>query len=154
MNKHYYVNVKFTRQNGDDSTTSVSEFFLVNAVSFTDAETIISGYMEDLIRSKEVVGVFNVESMVKREYTEIIFDETGETDYWHEFASTGIVIDHDAGKEVKSKLKFLIQEKNVDTALIKMHEIMQNGTSDSYSIDKFTTTKIQEVLEINLDSNE
>ena len=129
MQTWFECKVKYVKVDEDGRERKVSEVYLVDAVSFTDAETRIIQQMETMVR-----GEFMVDNIKKSNIVEIFPNESGE--WWYK-ARIGIVtIDEKAGKEKKINNYFLIAADDLKQALIRLEEGL------SYVLVPYQTTSL------------
>ena len=115
MQTWFEVKVKYVKVDQDGRERKVSEVYLIDAVSFTDAETRIIQQMQQMIR-----GEFQVDNIKKSNIIEIYPAENGE--FWYK-ARIGIVtIDEKAGKEKKVNNYFLVAADDFKEALLRLEE--------------------------------
>ncbi|MDP2887629.1 MAG: DUF4494 domain-containing protein [Bacteroidota bacterium] len=115
MQTWFECKVKYVKIDDDGRERKVSEVYLVDAVSFTDAETRIIQQMETMVR-----GEFMVDNIKKSNIVEIYPHENGE--WWYK-ARIGIVtIDEKAGKEKKINNYFLVAADDLKQALQRLEE--------------------------------
>jgi len=115
MQTWFEVKVKYVKVDQDGRERKVSEVYLIDAVSFTDAETRIIQQMQQMIR-----GEFQVDNIKKSNIIEIFPSESGE--FWYK-ARIGIVtIDEKAGKEKKVNNYFLVAADDFKEALLRLEE--------------------------------
>lgn len=115
MQTWFECKVKYVKIDDDGRERKVSEAYLVDAVSFTDAETRIIQQMETMVR-----GEFMVDNIKKSNIVEIYPHENGE--WWYK-ARIGIVtIDEKAGKEKKINNYFLVAADDLKQALQRLEE--------------------------------
>lgn len=129
MQTWFEVKVKYVKIDDDGREKKVSEAYLVDAVTFTDAETRIIQQMETMVR-----GEFIVDNIKKSNIVEIFPNETGE--WWYK-AKIGIVtIDEEKGKEKKINNYFLIAADDIKEALQRLEEGL------SYILVPYQTTSL------------
>jgi len=129
MQTWFECKVKYVKVDDDGRERKVSEVYLVDAVSFTDAETRIIQQMETMVR-----GEFMVDNIKKSNIVEIFPNESGE--WWYK-ARIGIVtIDEKAGKEKKINNYFLVAADDLKQALLRLEEGL------SYVLVPYQTTSL------------
>ncbi len=129
MQTWFECKVKYVKVDDDGRERKVSEVYLVDAVSFTDAETRIIKQMETMVR-----GEFMVDNIKKSNIVEIFPHENGE--WWYK-ARIGIVtIDEKAGKEKKINNYFLVAADDLKQALQRLEEGL------SYILVPYQTTSL------------
>ncbi len=112
---------KIDEQSGKEK--KVSETYLIDAVSFTEAESRIYKEMESMIR-----GEFIVTNIRKANYTEIFENEDG--DIWYKSKISFASVDEKSGKEKKVSNQILVLASDVKDAFEKIHQGMGGMTVD------------------------
>jgi len=139
MNTFFECRVKFERiEETSGKSKKVNLPYLVDAVSFTEAESRIYEEME-----KYVSGEFNIVSIKKCNYTELFFFDEG--DKWWEAKVVFETIDEDSGKSKKVANKMLVMADNLEEARKRIDESMVGMTID-FEITSVKETKIDEVF--------
>jgi hypothetical protein len=119
MNSWFTVKVKYTKQLEDGQLKRVTEPYLLDAVSFTDAEARIYEEMGQIIR-----GEFIVTNIAKTEFADIFQYEDEFT--WYKCKVSYLSVDADSGKEKRVTNQFLVSASNVKEA----YERLQESLSD------------------------
>lgn len=88
---------------------TVTEPYLIDAVSFTDAESRINKEMEPYIS-----GEFNVTNIKRANFSELIPNDNG--DRWFKCKVTYLTIDEEKGVEKRTNTYMLVQSNNVKEA--------------------------------------
>jgi hypothetical protein len=129
MQTWFECKVKYVKIDDDGRERKVNEVYLVDAVTFTDAETRIIQNVQTMVR-----GEFVVDNIKKSNIIEIFPHEVGE--WWYK-AKIGIVtIDEKAGKEKKINNYFLLAADDIKEALQRLEEGL------SYVLVPYQTTSI------------
>jgi len=129
MQTWFECKVKYVKVDDDGRERKVSEVYLVDAVTFTDAETRIIQQLQTMVR-----GEFVVDNIKKSNIVEIFPHENGE--WWYK-AKIGIVtIDENAGKEKKINNYFLVAADDIKEALQRLEEGL------SYVLVPYQTTSL------------
>ena len=129
MQTWFECKVKYVKIDDDGRERKVSEVYLVDAVTFTDAETRIIQNVSTMVR-----GEFIVDNIKKSNIVEIYPHENGE--WWYK-AKIGIVtIDEKAGKEKKINNYFLVAADDIKQALQRLEEGL------SYILVPYQTTSL------------
>jgi len=115
MQTWFEVKVKYVKVDQDGRERKVSESYLVDAVSFTDAETRIIQQMQQIIR-----GEFQVDNIKKSNIIEIFPAESGE--FWYKARIAIVTIDEKAGKEKKINNYFLVAADDFKEAFQRLEE--------------------------------
>lgn len=143
----YFLTVaKFEKVLENGSQRKVSEQYLVDAMSCTEAE---ARTLEEL--KPFVSGELEVTSTKQMAYSEIFFNENGDR-YW-ECKIDFITLDETSGVEKKTRCKMLVQASNIKEAMDNLNEGMK-GTLDDYWIAGINETKIMDVYTVDLEFKE
>lgn len=130
------VKVRYDKMTDSGKTVRVTDPYLVDAVSCTEAESRvveeISSYVSD----------FNVLNVGKTKISEIFWDETG--DRFYKVKVNFITIDEKSGVEKRKASFILVQASTFKDALANFNKGMK-GTMADYEIEAITETKIVEV---------
>ncbi|HKJ40683.1 MAG TPA: DUF4494 domain-containing protein [Sunxiuqinia sp.] len=116
MQTWFECKVKYVKVDQDGRERKVSESYLVDAVSFTDAETRMIEQMQQLVRG----GEFHIDNIKKSNIIEIFPHEDGE--YWFKAKIGLVTIDEKAGKEKKINNYFLVAADDFKQALQRLEE--------------------------------
>ena len=125
-----------TLENGKEK--KVTECYIVNAVSFTDAEAKVIHHVQDVI-----TGLFEVKSIRKYKVSEIVPSELGDT--YFKCKLNFITLDEKSGAEKKTAVYMLVDAENLDKAKVLLVEHMKSTMTD-YSIEKIEETKLMAVI--------
>lgn len=129
MQTWFECKVKYVKVDDDGRERKVNEVYLVDAVTFTDAETRIIQNVQQMVR-----GEFIVDNIKKSNIVEIFPHEEGE--WWYK-AKIGIVtIDEKAGKEKKINNYFLVAADDIKQALQRLEDGL------SYILVPYQTTSL------------
>lgn len=143
MNSWYTIKVKYTKQLEDGRLKRVTEPYLVDAVSFTDAEARI---YEEI--GTAVKGEFLITGISKTEFADIFYYEDSED--WYKCKLTYVNLDADSGKEKKVSQNFLVTAKNVKDAYDRIGESMKDMLV-TYEIPSIALSPIVEIFPYNPD---
>lgn len=127
MQTWFEVKVKYVKIDNDGRERKVSESYLVDAVSFTDAEARIIQQMQQVIR-----GEFHIDNIKKSNIIEIFPAESGE--FWYKARIAIVTIDEKAGKEKKVNNNFLVAADDFKEALQRLEDGL------SYILVPYNTT--------------
>lgn len=136
---YFEVKVKYQKLQQDGKTKNVNEPYLVNAISFSDAEERINKALEPYIS-----GDFFVNRMAIANYSDIIKNEKG--DKWFKCKISFIAIDEKSGKERKTNTYALVEAVDVSQAK-ELIEGSMEGTVCNYEIPSVGETNIQDVFD-------
>jgi hypothetical protein len=107
--------VKYLKIDQDGRERQVTDNFLLDAVSFTDAEARITAAMQSMVR-----GGFTVADIKKSKIAEVFPAEAGE--WWFRATINLTAIDEEAGKEKKLRTVYLVQADDIKEALARLDE--------------------------------
>ena len=125
----------------DGLQKKVTEAYVVDALSFTEAETTITEEM-----SSYISGEFEVSDIKKASYKEIFFSEAEVDDRWYKAKLQFITIDEKTDKEKRSNVYYLVQAKSLPVAVKHIEEVMGTTLID-YVIASLAETQIMDVFE-------
>ncbi|MCH7400100.1 DUF4494 domain-containing protein [Belliella sp. DSM 107340] len=111
--------VKYAKENEQGLLKNVSEKYLVDAVSFTEAEAKMYELLGSVIR-----GDFQVTTAAKSNIVDVF--EYEDIDIWHECKVTYFVVDGDSGKEKKITQIMLVTAHDVKEAYDRINESLSN----------------------------
>ena len=144
----FKTKVKYQKTMEDGSEKVVSEAYVVDALSFTEAESAI---IEEM--SVYVSGELKVSNLGKASYNEILFSDVDDDDKFYTCKLQFITIDEKSEKEKRSNVTYLVQAKSLARALRYVDEVMGKSMLD-YDIVGLNETKIFDVFECHAPSSE
>ena len=136
---YFEVKIKCDRIQEDGSEKKVTESYLVDALTFTEAETFI--VKEALSCSN---GDFDVVSITKTKITELIDSNDAKADKWYKCKAIFLTIDERTSKEKKNSVYYLVLGNDLGTAKARLVEFMKGSCSD-YELVKIEETPIMDV---------
>jgi hypothetical protein len=145
MRTWYLCKVKYAKENEQGLLKSVSEQYLVDAVSFTEAETRIYDMLGSVIR-----GDFQVTNISKSNIVDVFFYE--DIDVWHKCKITYIVADADSGKEKKVTQFMLVTAHDVKEAYERIYESLNNMLV-TFRVPEVTESAIVEIFPYEKEEN-
>ena len=125
----------------DGLQKKVTESYVVDALSFTEAEKRI---MEEM--SSYISGEFNVKDIKIAPYGEIFFSDEELADRWYKCKLQYITIDEKSEKEKRSNVNFLVQAGTLKGAVNNVESVM-GGTMIDYVIASVAETTLMDVFE-------
>lgn len=138
MNRYFEVGIRYDKTMEDGTQKRVTELYLVNAFTFTEAEARIINEM-----STYISGEFDVVSMKITKYSEVL-DNDG-TRYYKAKVNT-IEIDERTSKEKKTPTFFLVRAKSIEDARKAVLDHLSTSMLD-FEIEALQETKIVDVFE-------
>jgi len=136
------TSVRFDKTMENGAIKRVTEPYLVDALSFTEAEARIIEEVTPFIS-----GEFTVSAVKKSKVSEIFWDESG--DRWYQVKAAFITINEKTGAEKRSKTVFLVQASDFKSAYDNFMQGMK-GTMADFEIIGITETAIMDVFKAKL----
>jgi hypothetical protein len=133
----YECKFKYNREDQNGGFITVTEVYLVDAVSFTDAEARVHQEVGSNYRE------FVLLTVSKYKMHELIHNESGLK--WYKCKVAITTLDEKAGKEKKARQTIMVSGNNIKEAYESVEDIFSASTSD-YEILDIVTTAIIEVL--------
>ena len=140
FSKYFEVKIQYQKMLEDGKEKKVTEQYVVEALSFTEAESRITEEMSAYIN-----GEFDVVSEKIAPYAEIILSDKGEDDKWFVSKVSLITLDEKTAKEKKTSQRLLVQADTSETALEYTKKLFGSSMSD-YTIDAVQETPTIEVF--------
>lgn len=137
MNNWYECKVKYEKTLETGTQKKVSESYLVDAMSFTEAENRIIEEMTPYI-----VGEFEVAAVKKARISELFIDPEG--DKWYRAKVMFITIDEKSGIEKKAPSTMLVQASDFQKAVKNLEDGMK-GTMSDWEINSISETLLMDV---------
>lgn len=138
MKTWYSCKIKHTKENDDGILKQVTEAYLVDAVSYTEAETRIYEIAQEITH-----GEFFVTQITKTNITELV--KFTEDDDWYKCKVSYIAADDDSGKEKKINVYLLVCAKNVGEAYEHISRYL-TGMLVPYEVPSIAKSNIMEVF--------
>jgi hypothetical protein len=138
MRTWYQVQVKYAKETEEGLLKSISEKYLVDAVSFSEAESIIYDRLGEQIR-----GDFQVTHMAKSTIVDVF--EYEDSDVWFKAKIKYMIADGDSGREKVINQFMLVTALDVPQA----HERIQESLSNmlvSFQVPEVVASPIVEVF--------
>ncbi len=142
----FETKIKYEKTAEDGALKPVIEQYVVDALSFTEAEATI---IEEM--SSYISGEFKIVSMKPAPYHEIFFSEDPKADKWYKAKLTFITIDEKTEKEKRSMVNYLVQAATLPGAVNAIGNVM-GGTMIDYVISSVTETMFMDVFEHKINS--
>ena len=133
--------VRYEKTMEDGMQRKVTETYVVDALSFGEAETKVIEKM-----SSYVSGEMEVVGMKIAPYKEVFFADSDMADAWYCVKLNFITIDEKTDKEKKTSVFYLVNAGNINSALKNVDELM-GSTMIDYHTCNLTETHIMDVFE-------
>ena len=140
VSKYYEVKIQYHKMQEDGKEKKVTEQYVVEALSFTEAESRIIEEMTPYIS-----GEFDVVSEKIAPYNEIFLSDRTDDDKWFISKVGFITLDERTDKEKKQTFRYLVQAATSELALDYTKEMLSHGMSD-YRIDAVQDTPTLDVF--------
>ena len=140
ISKYYEVKIQYQKMQEDGKEKKVTEQYVVEALTFTEAESRIIEEMTPYIS-----GEFDVVSEKIAPYNEIFLSDRTDDDKWFISKVGFITLDERTDKEKKQTFRYLVQAATSELALDYTKEMFSHGMSD-YSIEAVQDTPTLDVF--------
>ncbi len=134
--------VRYEKMMEDGMSKKVTETYVVDALSFTEAEGRIIDSMKPYVGDT----VMDVTAIKIASYKEVFFSDADTDDKFYKIRCNFLTIDENNGKEKKTPVDYLVQAASVDGARKNLDEAM-SGTMIDYVIVSVVETIIMDVFE-------
>lgn len=139
MHTWFECKIRYEKTLENGLVKKVTEPYLVDALSFTEAEARIIEEMTPFIS-----GEFTVSDIKRANYSELFFSDEEAADRWFKSKLLFITLDEKSGNEKKVASNVLIQAADLRDAVKKLDEGMK-GTMADYVIASMAETPIMDV---------
>ena len=133
--------IRYEKTMEDGLQKKVTENYVIDALSFTEAEQRI---MEEM--SAYISGEFDIADIKKASYKEIFFSDDDLADRWYKAKLQFITIDEKTEKEKRNNVYYLLNAGTLNAAVKNIDEVM-GGTMIDYAIASIAETTIMDVFE-------
>ncbi len=133
--------IRYDKTMEDGLQKKVSEWYTVDALSFSEAEERILQEM-----SVYISGSFDVDDIKKARYKEVFFSGDNTDDCWFKAKVAFITIDEKTEKEKKSYVLYLVQAHSLERARQIIDTVMKGSMID-YDIKAISDTQIMDLFE-------
>ena len=137
----FEAKVRYEKVMEDGLQKKVTELYVIDALSYSEAETRIMDEMSSFIS-----GEFEVADLKKAAYKEVFFSDKETDDRWYKARLQFITTDEKTEKEKRSAVTYLVQAATLDGAVKNINEVM-NGTMIDYEKSNIAETKVVDVFE-------
>lgn len=141
MNNYFECAIKYEKTAEEGKIVTVTEKYLVDALTFSEAESSIIEEMKPFIS-----GSFAVKSIKRLKINELFLQAEG--DKYFKAKVNFIILDEDKGTEKKIASPMLISAFNLKEARENLVDGMK-GTMADYEVESITETKIIDYFKFN-----
>lgn len=139
MHNWFECKIRYEKTMENGMQKKVTEPYLVDALSFTEAESRIIEEMTPFIS-----GEFEVAGVAKANYNELFPSEEESADRWFKCKLWFITLDEKSGAEKRTASNVLVQASDLRDAIKKLDEGMKDTMAD-YVIASVSETAIMDV---------
>ena len=137
----FETKVRYDRTTEDGQNKKVTEAYTVEALSFTEAESVITKEISNYIN-----GEFDVKAITRAAYSEIFFSDVDTDDRYYRVKLAFITLDEKTEKEKRTIVVCLVQAASLDKARAYIKEEM-NKTMNDYEVVSISETPLLDVFE-------
>ena len=137
MANWFECKVKYDKTLENGMQKKVSEPYLVDALSFTEAEARIIKEIQPFIS-----GEFSVSAVKRANYSDVYYDATG--DKWYKCKVNFITLDEKSGMEKRTATYILVQADDFAGALENLNVCMK-GTMADWEVSSIGETLLLDV---------
>lgn len=142
MSYWFECKVSYERQADAMGMKKVSELYLVNALSFTEAEERIIKEISPLVS----IGELEVTNIRRVKFAELFLNERETADRYFKARVNFITIDEKSGVEKKAGVNMLIKSESLAEAVTDLVKEME-GQLGEYEISSVADTAILDVIQ-------
>lgn len=140
MHTWFECKIRYEKVMENGMNKKVTEPYLVDALSFTEAEKRI---IEEI--TPYITGEFTVSDIKRANYSELFFSDDDSADRWYRCKLIFITLDEKSGAEKRTATNVLVQAEDLRDAVKKLDEGMK-GTMADYQIGSVAETLIMDVF--------
>lgn len=140
MNEWFECKIRYEKTMENGLVKKVNEPYLVDALSFTEAEKRI---LEEI--APFMTGDYQVADIKRANYAELFETVSDSADKWFRIKLVFITLDEKSGKERKTSQNVLVQAADLRGSIDRLDEGMKGSMMD-YTIASVTETAIVDVF--------
>lgn len=148
MNEWFECKVRYEKTLENGLVKKVTEPYLVDALSFTEAERRFIEEIEPFMS-----GEFQVTDIKRAKYAELFETDEDAADRWFKAKVAFITLDEKSGAEKKSNQNMLIQASDLRDAVKRLDKGMEDTMAD-YEIASIAETPIMDVFHYKAEADE
>jgi hypothetical protein len=145
MHNWFECKIRYEKTMENGINKKVTEPYLVDALSFTEAEARIIEEEKPFIS-----GEFTVSDIKRANYTELFPCSDDAADRWFKCKLYFVTLDEKSGSEKKTAANILVQSEDLRDAVKKLDEGMKGSMAD-YQIASVSETAIMDVYPFKAD---
>ncbi|MBR1564595.1 MAG: DUF4494 domain-containing protein [Paludibacteraceae bacterium] len=140
--EYFECKVRYQREIGEGKLQKQNDTYLIEAVSYGDAETRVLEEVRPFVFMGQDV---EMKTIRKVNYNEVLPNPQGH--FWFKAKVVLTTIDESAGKEKKIQTQILVQDVDMESAYKAVNQLMKNSITD-YEITNLQVTNIVDVLSL------
>lgn len=129
MHTWFLCKIRYEKVTEEGTNKKVTEPYLVDALSFTEAEARITEEVTPFI-----TGEFSVVDISRAHYSELFTSEEDSADKWYAGRLAFLTLDEKSGKEKRTYTNVLVQAADLRDAMKKVDDGMKGTMADYQSI--------------------
>ena len=133
--------VKYMKVMENGLQKPVTEAYLVDALSYTEAE---SRFIEEI--RPFMHGAFEVDSITRVKISDIFFNDKESADKWYKCKITLVTIDEVSAKEKKTPVLMLVKAESVPDAISRLNIHMSTSVMD-YELTSVNNSPIIDIFQ-------
>lgn len=141
MNSWFECKVSYEKMQETGSPKKITESYLVDAMSFTEAEERITKEITPFV----TMGEFTVANIKRAKIAELFLDPAELADRFYRCKVLFVTLDEKSGMEKKSPATMLVNAASLEDAVKRLSEEM-NKTLATYEIASVTDTPIMDIF--------
>ena len=145
MHNWFECKIRYEKTMENGMQKKVTEPYLVDALSFSEAEARIIEKIRPFIS-----GEFTVTDIKRARLSEIFFNENG--DKYYKIKVSFVTLYETSGSEKKTPVNMMVQASTIEEAREELEKGMK-GTLSDYVVESITETKIMDVFPFEVESN-
>lgn len=136
----YECKVRYQKEVGDGKLQKQNDTYLIEAISFGDAETRVLEEVKPFVFMGQEVEMRAIKKVI---FNEVLPNQEGH--FWFKAKVVLTTIDESQGKEKKIATNILVQAVDMENAYKAVNHLMKDSITD-YSITNIQETAIVDVL--------
>ena len=138
----FECSVSYEKVQEDGTERRITEKYVVEAFSFTEAEANITNQIVNYVS-----GELKVKGIVPAQYNEIFFSDADSDDYWFKVKVKFINFDERSNKEKYTNVIYLVQGSDISSAKAYIENILSSSMLD-FDLCGINETKILDVFRL------
>lgn len=141
MTKRWFnCRIRYEKTAESGATKRVNEQYLVDALSFTEAEARITEEMRPFMS-----GEFQVTAIALASLAEVFSSDCADDTKWYKVRVAFITLDEKSGAERRTRQHMMVAADSTEHAERRLHECMK-GTMADYAVEAVVETPVVDVF--------